>query len=372
MKTAKLKETFQEILSHAEIRIDGVNPWDIQVLNDEFYQRILAHGTLGLGESYMDGWWDCPRLDEFFYRATKANLKKRVPRATLYKDVVKARVLNLQNRKRAFVSGQWHYDIGNDLYTNMLDKRMNYSCGYWDKASNLDEAQESKLELICKKTQLTRGMKVLDIGCGWGSFAKYAAVAYGVEVIGITVSKDQVEFGRKLCQGIPVEIRYQDYRDITDKYDAVVSIGMFEHVGYKNYKLFMNTVHDHLEENGLFLLHTIGRNDSVTAQEPWINKYIFPNAITPTAAQITAACEGLFVIEDWHNFGADYDKTLMAWYHNFEDNWDKIKDIYDTRFKRMWTFYLLSCAGGFRSRKSQLWQIVLSKHGVRGGYKSVR
>jgi len=368
----KFKETVQEILSHAGVKIDGDKPWDIQVLDDRFYQRLLAQGSLGLGESYMDHWWDCEKLDEFIYRITKVNIKDRMPRNLFLKDVLKAKLLNLQSKKRAFVVGKIHYDIGNDLYKNMLDKRMNYSCGYWKWSDNLDDAQESKLELICKKIDIKAGMKILDIGCGWGSFAKYAAEKYGVDVTGVTVSKEQVKLGNKLCQGLPVEIRYQDYRDITEKFDAIVSIGMFEHVGYKNYRVFMNKIDECLKDDGLFLLQTIGRIDTEKIQEPWINKYIFPNAITPTAVQISSACESIFIIEDWHNFGNEYDKTIMAWYKNFEKSWYKIKDDYDARFKRMWDFYLLSCAGGFRSRKSQLWQIVLSKRGVAGGYQSIR
>jgi cyclopropane-fatty-acyl-phospholipid synthase len=368
----KSKKTFQNILSHTDIRIDGDNPWDIKIHNDQFYRRVLAQGSLGLGESYMDNWWDCERLDEFICRALKADLKSKVSQKNLIWDIIKAKIMNLQNQKRSFKTGGQHYNIGNKLFANMLDKKMVYSCGYWKNANNLDDAQTLKLELICQKIELKPGMKVLDIGCGWGSFAKYAAEKYQANVIGINVSKNQVELGKKLCQGLPIEIRLQDYRDIDEKFDAIVSIGMFEHVGYKNYRIFMKIVNRCLNDSGLFLLHTIGRNDFINVAEPWITKYIFPNSITPTSQQIIDACEKLFIIEDWHNFGADYDKTLMAWNHNFNKNWDNIKDDYNSRFKRMWNYYLLSCAGGFRSRFSQLWQIVLSKKGVEGGYKSVR
>jgi cyclopropane-fatty-acyl-phospholipid synthase len=372
MSKHKSKQVFQDIFSYANIKIDGDNPWDIQVHNNRFYQRVLAEGSLGLGESYMDNWWDCKRLDELICRALKADLKSRVGQKNLFWDILRAKLLNLQNKKRSIKVGGQHYNIGNRLFENMLDKRLVYSCGYWKNANNLDDAQTSKLELICQKIELKSGMKVLDIGCGWGSFAKYAAEKYGANVIGINVSKNQVELGKKLCQGLPIEIRLQDYRDLNEKFDAVVSIGMFEHVGFKNYRTFMKIVNRCLNNSGLFLLQTIGRNDFVNVSEPWFRKYIFPNSITPTAQQITASCEEVFIIEDWHNFGADYDKTLMAWYYNFNNNWDKIKDDYNERFKRMWDYYLLSCAGGFRSRDSQLWQIVFSKKGVEGGYKSIR
>jgi len=273
---------------------------------------------------------------------------------------------------RAYRNGQAHYDIGNALYERMLYRRRTYTCGYWETAHTLDEAQEAKLDLACRKLELKAGMRVLDIGCGWGSWAKYAAENYGVEVVGITVSKAQAELGREMCAGLPVEIRLQDYREVNEKFDAIVSLGMFEHVGYKNYRRYMEIVHRCLRGDGLFLLHTIGGNRSVTSIDPWTDKYIFPNSMIPSITQIGAAIENLFVMEDWHNFSADYDHTLMAWHENFERHWDALKPDYDETFHAMWRYYLLACAGTFRARENQLWQIVFSKRGVSGGYKSVR
>jgi cyclopropane-fatty-acyl-phospholipid synthase len=255
----------------------------------------------------------------------------------------------------------------------MLDKRMNYSCAYWKNAGSLDEAQENKLELICKKLCLRSGMRILDIGCGWGAFGKSAAEKYGVRVVGITVSKEQVALGRDLCKGLPVEFRLQDYRDVNEKFDRIVSVGMIEHVGHKNYREYFRIACRNLEDDGLFLLHTIGEVQSVNKTDAWTHKYIFPNGMLPSIAQLAKSVEGLFVIEDLHNFGNDYDKTLMAWYNNFELNWDKLKNKYGDRFLRMWRYFLLSSAGAFRARnKNQLWQIVLSKNGVLGGYISIR
>jgi cyclopropane-fatty-acyl-phospholipid synthase len=363
----------QEVLSLADVKINGDRPWDIQIHNDRFYQRVVSQGSLALGESYMDCWWDAKALDQFFCKILAAELDKKVRENwRLAVTFLKARLLNPQRPSRAFKIGEHHYDIGNELYTAMLDKRLVYSCGYWKQASNLDEAQEAKLDLICQKLGLNRGMRVLDIGCGWGSFAKYAAEKYGAEVVGITVSREQVELGKQLCKGLAVEIRMQDYRDIREKFDHIVSVGMFEHVGYKNYREFMEMVHRSLRGDGLFLLHTIGSNHSMHSTDPWIAKYIFPNSMLPSIKQIGAAIEGLFVMEDWHNFSAHYDKTLMAWFKNFQQSWDKIKSNYNERFYRMWKYYLLSCAGSFRARKNQLWQIVLSKKGVQDGYNSLR
>jgi cyclopropane-fatty-acyl-phospholipid synthase len=373
LKSNNLFKTAQKILASADIIINGDNPYDMLVHNDRFYQRVLSQGSLGLGESYVEGWWDCQRLDECMYRIFSSGLHKKVHLTLpLAIGLIKAKLVNLRKRSRSFRVGHRHYDLGNDLYKAMLDKRLVYTCGYWQHASNLDEAQEAKLDLICKKIGLKPGMRVLDVGCGWGSFAKYAAEKYNAHVVGITISQEQIDLGKQLCQGLPVELRLQDYRDINEPFDHIVSLGMFEHVGYKNYRAFMHIMHRCLKDNGLFLLHTIGGNQSYTQGDPWLEKYIFPNSMLPSIKQIGNAIEGLFIMEDWHNFSAFYDQTLMAWYHNFKSRWDTLKDSYNDEFYRMWTYYLLMSAGAFRARHIQLWQIVLTKRGVPGGYHSIR
>lgn len=373
MSKDKFKQTAEELLSMAGIEIDGKKPWDIKINNDMFFKRVLSQGSIGLGESYMDGWWGCPQLDEFFNRIFKSQMESKVKHNwKLLFNIISPRLFNLQSKKRALKVGEQHYDAGNDLYMNKLCKRMVYTCAYWKDADNLDDAQENKLDLICRKIGLKPGMTVLDIGCGWGSFAKFAAEKYKVSVTGVTISKEQVTLGNEKCKGLPVEIRLQDYRDVTEKFDHIVSLGMFEHVGQKNYRTYMKMVNRCLKDDGLFLLHTIGGNESATTTDPWLKKYIFPNSMLPSIKQIGVSIEKLFVMEDWHNFSADYDTTLMAWYSNFENNWEKISSHYDDRFFRMWRYYLLSCAGAFRSRSNQLWQIVLSKYGVPGGLVSIR
>jgi len=365
------KKVMKEFLKPADIRVNGDRPWDIQVHNEKLYSRILAGGSLALGESYMDGWWDCEQLDEFFNKALGAELEKQVRSKGMLWNVLRATLTNMQNRTKAYEVGRKHYDIGNDLYEAMLDKTMSYSCGYWAAAKNLDQAQVAKLDLACRKLGLKKGMRVLDIGSGWGGFAKYAAENYGVEVVGVTISKEQVKLAKERGKGLPLEYRLQDYRQLNEQFDRIISIGMIEHVGKKNYRTYMEVAHRCLKPDGLFLLHTIGGNTSVRSAEPWINKYIFPNSMLPSAKQLTTATENLFVLEDWHSFGADYDKTLLAWHKNFTRSWKDLKG-YDERFHRMWDYYLLACAGSFRARKNQLWQIVLSKEGVARGYKSIR
>ena len=342
--------------------INGESPWDIQVHNDRFYQRVLSEAAFGLGESYMDGWWDCVALDEFINRVFKAKLNQKIKgnwKTELY--VLRAMLFNRQNKARACHVGELHYDLGNELYRAMLDSRMNYTCAYWKNSKNLDEAQEAKLDMVCKKINIKPEMSILELGCGWGSFAKYAAEKYDAKVVAVNISKQQVNLARELCKGLPVDIRLQDYRDVDGKFDAVISIGILEHVGYKNYRIYMNVVNRCLKDNGIAFIHTIGTNRSTTHANKWTDKYIFPNGMLPSIAQIGKAMEKYFVMEDWHNFGPDYDKTLMAWYNNFNEAWPHFKEKYGDRFYRMWRFYLLSSAGGFRSRAQQLWQIIMTK-----------
>jgi len=366
------KQIAEEILLEADVKIDGKRLWDIKVKDDNFYSRVLSGGSLALGESYMDGWWECRAIDKFIEKILKAKLNKKIISKDFILNLIKAKILNLQKKSRAHIVGEKHYDIGNNLYRNMLDKRMIYSCGYFKNAKILEKAQEDKLELICRKIKLKKGMTVLDIGCGWGGFAKYAAEKYKAKVLGITISKEQAKLAKEITKDLNVEIKVMDYRNMKDKFDRIVSIGMFEHVGHKNYREFFRVADRCLKDDGLFLLHTIGKNKSTSQTDPWVNKYIFPNGILPSANQITKAYEGIFRLEDWHNFGMHYNKTLLAWYKNFNKNWDKIKDNYDEQFRRMWNYYLLSFAGSFKSHNSQLWQIVFSKIDSQIDYESVR
>ncbi|AGN84408.1 cyclopropane fatty acyl phospholipid synthase [Enterobacter sp. R4-368] len=358
-----------ELLGRAGIRVNGPAASDIQVKNPDFFKRVLQEGSLGLGESYMDGWWDCARLDIFFTKVLRAGLENQLPHH--FKDTLRiagARLFNLQSKKRAWIVGKEHYDLGNDLFTRMLDPQMQYSCAYWKDAETLDDAQRAKLRLIGEKLQLKPGMRVLDIGCGWGGLAQFMAQNYGVSVVGVTISAEQQKLAQKRCEGLDVDIRLQDYRDLDEQFDRIVSVGMFEHVGPKNYATYFRVVDRNLKPDGIFLLHTIGSKRTDHNVDPWINRYIFPNGCLPSVRQIADASESHFVMEDWHNFGADYDRTLMAWHERFLASWPEIADNYSERFKRMFSYYLNACAGAFRARDIQLWQVVFSRgieHGLR-------
>ena len=370
---ASSREFCEKLLNKADVIIGGSRPWDMTVHNEGLFDSVLRTGTLGLGEAYMNGWWDSPSLDQFFYKVVSADLGKNIERNlnTLFL-YLNARLMNRQSRTRSTKVIKEHYDLSNDLYMSFLDPYNQYTCGYFKDTESLNVAQKQKLDLICRKLQLKHGDRVLDIGCGWGGFAKYAAKHYSASVTGITLSKEQLAYAKEFTKGLDVELRLQDYRDLNGKFDKILICGMIEHVGYKNYREIMKVVHYNLANDGLFLLHTIGYDRSVKNGNSWLEGYIFPGGMLPSIAQIGTAIEGFFLVEDLHNFGAYYDPTLMAWFKNFNVAWPTLNAKYDERFYRMWKYYLLSCAGISRAREIQLWQIVLSKKGVLGGYASVR
>lgn len=368
----KYHKKVEALLAQVGIEINGPRDFDIQIHNDQFYKRVFAEGSLGVGEAYMDEWWNVESLDTFASKVLSLSLDRQLHPYKIILLALRTKIFNLQSIKRAFQIGEKHYDIGNDLFQLMLGERMVYTCGYWKDANKLDQAQEDKLDLVCQKLGLHENQRVLDIGCGWGSFVKFAAENYGAKAVGITISKQQAAYAKENCKGLPVEIKMQDYRELNDKFDHIISLGMFEHVGPKNYSTYMEIAARCLKEDGLFLLHTIGAMATRHTPDPWINKYIFPNGVLPSMKDISQCVEGKFFLEDVHNFGADYDKTLMAWYENFDANWKQIANKYEDQFYRMWKYYLLTCAGAFRARNIQLWQLVLSKKGVTGGYTPVR
>jgi cyclopropane-fatty-acyl-phospholipid synthase len=321
----------------------------------------------------MDGWWDCAALDEMCFRAMRTKLTSRIPyNLRTAMTMATSLLFNRQSCRRSRVVGERHYDLGNEFFAAMLGPTMQYSCGYFQGTDDLTTAQQLKMDLICCKLGLQPRMRLLDIGCGWGALARHAAKNYGCQVVGVTISREQQAYAQNLCRDLPVEIRLQDYRDVNERFDRIVSVGMMEHVGAKNYRRYMQVARRCLGDDGLFLCHTIGDNVSALCPDPWISRYIFPNSILPSVAHISHAAEGLFVVEDVHNFGAYYDRTLLAWAKNFAEAWPQFQDRYGERFQRMWRYYLLCCAGAFRARSIQLFQCLLSAEGLVGGYACPR
>ena len=362
---SKAQDVMTNLLKFADIRINGDRPWDIQVHDRRFFSRVLASGTLGFGESYMDGWWDCEALDDMCCRAIRAGLDKRFAfRLPNFWALLTALLANQQTLRRSRKVGRVHYDLSNDFFEAMLDPNMQYSCALFAEGDDLDSAQLRKLEWICERLRLRPGLRLLDIGCGWGGLARFAARHYGCQVVGITISREQFRYAQRWCRGSDVEIQLRDYREVTGRFDRVASVGMIEHVGYKNYRTYMRIAARSLGEDGLFLCAGICGNFSRVHTDPWIERYIFPNSMLPSLARLTRAAEGVFIVEDVKNIGPNYDPTLLAWEENFRRAWLRFADRYGERFQRMWRFYLLSCAGAFRARTLQVYSILFSKEGA--------
>ena len=355
----------KEVLATTGVTVNGSDPWDLIVHDERLYTRIMRDGTLGFGEAYVEGWWDSPNLDQCMDRIFRARLDHALrDNWVIIAHVVRAKLFNFQ-MTRPFEVAQKHYDIGNDLYEAMLDRRLVYTCAYWKDAKDLDAAQEAKLDLVCRKIGARPGMRILDLGCGWGGFAGYAAERYGAHVVGYTVSKEQVALARERYAGLPVEFRLDDYRNATGTYDAVSSIGLMEHVGWKNYRGYMELVDRCMAPDGVALIHTISGTVTRNQLDPWFDKYVFPNAVFPSLGRLGHALEELLVAEDLHNIGEHYDYTLMAWWERFDAAWPRLRARYGDSFYRLWKYYILTSAGSFRSRSLNLFQLVMTRQGTK-------
>lgn len=366
-----------DLFARAGVEIGGPDPWDIQVLDPRFYRRVLR-GSLGLGESYVDGDWTVGQLDAFFRRVITAgmagSLVASVGRMLLE---LRSRLTNMQTRRRSLAVAEQHYDLDHRLYEHVLGPWNQYTCCFFDGTDDLEQAEVKKLEMICSKLEIGPGDRVLDIGCGWGGFAKYAASTRGCHVTGISLSSEQIDYARRFTAGLPVEILRCDYRDLPairppGSFDKILICGMIEHVGYRNYRQLMEVVQRMLAADGLFLLHTIGNSSNSTIADPWLIRYIFANSMLPSMEQLCRSLTGLFVVQDWENYGRYYPPTLAAWQRNFETNWHRIQAIaartsFDERFRRMFNYYFLSCKAAFEVESIHLWHIVMSRPGGRSG-----
>jgi cyclopropane-fatty-acyl-phospholipid synthase len=381
MTSRLFKPLLESLLEGSGVKLGGGRPWDIRVNDERLYRRALR-GSLGLGESYVDGDWDCEALDEMFRRVLSSDIQhKPLIRAAGAMKALQSRLMNLQTKSRSRAVAEEHYDIDHRMYALFLGPWNQYTCCFFDGTDDLERAEEIKLEMLCDKLELKAGDRLLDIGCGWGGFAKYAALTRGCEVTGISLSEEQLRYAADYTRGQPVILRKLDYRDLPGSglppFDKISIVGMIEHVGYKNYAPLMGVVHRMLKPDGLFLLHTIGNCEKTTVVDPWMEKYIFRNSMAPAMSHLSDAAEGKFVVEDWENYGHYYVPTLQAWYDRFNANWDRIRALptrrpFDERFRRLWNYYLMSSKAAFDVEKLHLWQLVMTRRNSgRGVYRRV-
>ncbi len=349
---------------------DGRQTWGLQISDSAVRRRIQRLGIVALGETYEQGHWQCDNLEDFMYQVfTGSPLTLSLAAwSKLLLAALDQRLFNRQNGRGAFNIGLKHYDLGNDLFRCMLDSSMTYTSGYWAHATTLDEAQKAKLDLICRKLNLRPGQRVLDIGCGWGNFAHFAATNYGAHVTGLTVSQEQARFAQERCRDLPVEIRLQDYRTFRESFDHVVSIEMIEAVGRKNLPAYFKTIDSVLKNDGLAVVQVIsGDTLSSTSDRGldqyilWLVKYIFPDGYLPKQHELVPPRSTQLAIEDWHRFHDDYPKTLRAWSDRFNQNWRQLAAQYDDAFHRRWNFYLSGCAAAFRAGLVSVSQLTYRK-----------
>lgn len=360
------------LLEGSGVTLDGAHPWDVQVLDSRLFARVFTYGSLGFGDAYVDGWWEAADLSGCLQRLVAHGVDASVAGLTGRLVAWRHRLANAQRGGRGWTVGRRHYDLGDDLFAAMLGTRLIYSCGYWAEANDLDAAQVAKLDLVCRKLGLTRGMKVLDVGCGWGEALKFAAERYGIRGVGVTVSARQAEYARRSCAALPVEIRLADYRTVDERFDRILSIGMFEHVGWHNYARYFDVARRCLGPDGLFLLHTIGTQFGARTPDPWIERHIFPNSVIPRLDDVVTAAMPRFVIEDVQNFGLDYIKTLEAWRERFDQAWPRLEAHYGAAFRRLWRYYLAASIASFAAGRNHLWQWVMAPHGRDSVYRGCR
>lgn len=355
------KLTLTTLLREANIEPNGASPWDPQIKDERFYRTVLLRGSVGLGDAYLNGWWECADISGFILRIIKSGIHLRVPRVDIFLRRLRFGLIDAQNRIRSKRVAELHYDEDPYIFEVMLGSTNSYTCARWKGVITLDAAQQQKMDLLCKKAGLSSGMTVLDIGSGWGGFLAYAAERYQVRGIGLTISKTQLDYARKRYGNLPVEFRLQDYRDFVGGVDAVVSICVIEHVGSDHYREYFQKVRETLtREDGFFAMQCILACDTQARMDPWTEKHIFPNGILPTLERIENAVEGILHIVDREFFRDDYVRTFSAWYENLVRNKNAIIARCGVRYFRKYEYYLCLYIAGFGSGRIDVGQFVLS------------
>ncbi len=344
----------------------------MRLTDPTLYRSLFFNPELAAGEAYMDGRmsFENSTLRDFLTlfsvnRLSLGSYPLQKVLRTVSRGLKRFQQANPIGKAQKNVAH--HYDIGNDFYRLFLDRGMQYSCAYFTSDDNtLEEAQQNKLRLIASKLDLKPGQKVLDIGCGWGDMALYLGRMADVQVVGVTLSKEQCKLANEKAKalGLADRVRFElrDYRDLTERFDRIVSVGMFEHVGVHHYGEYFAKVNELLTDTGVMLLHSIGHMSPPGTASPWLRKYIFPGAYSPALSEVfTAVEQNSLWVTDLEFLRVHYAKTLAHWVSRFEANRAKVAEMYDERFCRMWEFYLISCEMMFRTGSQLVFHMQLAK-----------
>ena len=361
-----------KIINLARAATVDIEPLSVQPISDEVLAIGKRGGLFGLGEAYVDGKFESQDLEGLLLAFAESPHAKRASwTGAMWRLFLEGALKNTQVGARAFEVARHHYDLGNDLFRVMLDPSMSYTSGLFEgETTTLAAAQEAKLRRLCQKLRLAPGMRVLDIGCGWGNFALFAASHYGVEVTGLTVSEEQLRYIEGVKGQLPIDILLCDYNKFNPgkPFDRIVSIEMIEAVGKKNLNGYFASVSRSLKPGGRFALQAICGDTFNRYSQPalnqfilWLMKNIFPNGYIPNLEELIRPARGEFVLESLSELPGSYERTLRAWNDNFNAGFSDLAAKYSPRFKRMWNFYLLGCAAMFVSRLVQVHHLVFIK-----------
>jgi cyclopropane-fatty-acyl-phospholipid synthase len=378
--TSLLESPVRSLAQRAHLRINGDRSFDPQIpphLIPQLAVRVLLGGSRAWGEAYMDGWWTADDVTELTARLLEYRVAKRPVAIPEFVLRMQELFRDRQSAARSVENIQNHYDAGEEFFGAVLGKPMVYSCGYAGRgASSLSAMQRDKMDLTIEKTAVRPGDTLLDVGCGYGELLYRAATKYGARAYGVTLSEDQFEHGIRLCEGVDAHPLKMNYLDMLKEFGPgyfkrIVSVGMFEHVGPEHYREYFQTIHDLLDDDGVFTHHSIYTSGGA-GRDPWIDAYIFRGGVLPRAAQVDEAIEGLFEIRDVHEFGRDYYTTNLYWLDNLVRHKEAIVEQFGIRFYRMMHYAYSIFAACFKTRRTLLQQRVLVKPGTHLDYKTVR